>query len=53
MVSDALLKAWGSAHADWKRYPGAYGDAATLGGPTLETMFVPRATWGAKPLRSA
>ena len=28
----------------------AYGDAATLGGKTLETMFVPRATWGAKPL---
>jgi predicted aspartyl protease len=50
MVSDALLKAWGSAHADWKRYPGAYGDAATLGGKTLETMFVPRATWGAMPL---
>ena len=50
MVSEALLKAWGSAHADWKRYPGAYGDAATLGGRTLETMFVPRATWGAKPL---
>jgi predicted aspartyl protease len=50
MVSDALLKAWGSAHADWKRYPGAYGDAATLGGQTLETMFVPRATWGPKPL---
>jgi hypothetical protein len=50
MVSEAQLKAWGSAHADWKRYPGAYGDAATLGGQTLETMFVPRATWGAKPL---
>jgi hypothetical protein len=50
MVSDALLKAWGSAHADWKRYPGAYGDAATLGGRTLETMFVPHAAWGAQPL---
>jgi len=37
-------------HGDWKRYPGAYGDAATLGGQTLETMFVPSATWAGKPL---
>lgn len=50
MVSDALLKAWGSAHPDWKRHPGAYGEAATLGGTTLETMFVPRATWGGAAL---
>ena len=45
MVSDALLKTWGSAHPDWPRHKGAYGEAATLGGQTLETMFVPRAVW--------
>jgi predicted aspartyl protease len=46
MVSEELLKAWGAAHPDWPRYPGAYGEAATLGGQTLETMFVPDAKWG-------
>jgi len=50
MVSDALLKAWGAAHADWPRSAGAVGEAATLGGQTLETMFVPRAEWGGFPL---
>jgi len=50
MVSEVLLKSLGAAHPDWKRYPGAYGDAATLGGMTLETMFIPRATWGTHPL---
>jgi hypothetical protein len=50
MVSDARLKAWGAAHPDWPRHPGAYGDAATLGGTTLETMFLPRATWGGAAL---
>jgi hypothetical protein len=29
MVSEALLKAWGQAHPDWPRYPGAYGEAKT------------------------
>jgi predicted aspartyl protease len=46
MVSEALLKSWGDAHPDWQRHPGAFGEAATLGGMTLETMFLPRVTWG-------
>lgn len=50
MVSETLLKFWGSRHPDWPRHAGAVGDAATLGGMTLETMFVPRARWGAHPL---
>lgn len=50
MVSEVLLKAWGVAHPDWPRHSGAVGDAATLGGVTLETMVVPRCRWGAHPL---
>jgi predicted aspartyl protease len=50
MVSQALLEDWGKAHADWKRHKGAYGEAATLGGQTLETMFIPRVTWGGHAL---
>ena len=50
IVSDSLLKKWAAAHAQWKRYPGAYGDAATLGGTALQTMFVPRVKWGAQDL---
>lgn len=46
MVSEAVLKAWGANHSDWPRYTGAYGEAATLGGQTLETMFLPGAQWG-------
>ncbi len=46
MVSETLLKSWGSAHPDWPRHPGAFGEAKTLGGQTLETMFVPRGQWG-------
>lgn len=46
MVSEALLKFWGTQHADWPRHNGAFGEAATLGGQTLETMFVPGAQWG-------
>ena len=45
MVSDSLLKGWGNLHNDWDRHTGAFGDAATLGGQTIETMFVPTATW--------
>lgn len=45
MVSDALLKALGAAHSDWPRHPGAYGEAKTLGGQTIETMFIPTASW--------
>lgn len=45
MVSDALLKKWGSEHPNWARHPGAFGEAATLGGQTLETMFVPSGAW--------
>lgn len=50
MVSEVVLKAWGQRHPDWPRHPGAFGDAATLGGQTLETMFVPQGTWGEFPL---
>ena len=45
MVSEVVLKRWGAQHPDWPRHPGAFGDAATLGGSTLETMFVPHAVW--------
>ncbi|MGH7461405.1 MAG: hypothetical protein ACREMA_10295, partial [Longimicrobiales bacterium] len=50
MVSDALLKTWGSEHPDWPRHAGAFGEAATLGGQTLETMFVPRGLWQSQQL---
>jgi predicted aspartyl protease len=50
MVSEVLLKSWGSAHANWPRHQGAFGDAATLGGTTLETMFVPAGRWGTNNL---
>lgn len=50
MVSEVLLNSWGSRHPAWPRHPGAYGDAATLGGQTLETMFVPGARWGSVSL---
>ncbi|MEO7104342.1 MAG: hypothetical protein ABI311_13185 [Gemmatimonadaceae bacterium] len=46
MVSEKLLKAWGEQHPEWQRHTGAFGEAATLGGQTLETMFVPAAQWG-------
>ncbi len=46
MVSDAVLKTWGQRHPEWPRYPGAYGEAATLGGQTLETMLLPQGKWG-------
>jgi hypothetical protein len=41
-----VLKAWGQRHPDWPRYPGAFGEAATLGGQTLETMILPQGRWG-------
>jgi hypothetical protein len=47
MVSQVVLAAWGQAHADWERHQGAHGEAATLGGETLETMYLPGATWNA------
>ncbi len=47
MVSEALLKKWGSQNPNWARYPGAHGDAKTLGGMTLETMYLSNAKWGA------
>lgn len=50
MVSAALLADWSKAHADWKRHKGAHGEAATLGGQALETMFIPRVTWGGHAL---
>ena len=46
MVSEVLLKRWGEKHPDWPRAKGAVGEAATLGGQTLETMTVPKAKWG-------
>jgi len=46
MVSEVLLKTWGAAHPDWPRHPGAYGEAATLGGRTLETLSVAKLQWG-------
>lgn len=51
MVSEVLLKTWGQQHPEWPRHPGAFGDAATLGGQTLETMFVPQASWGGTTVR--
>lgn len=51
MVSETVLKDWGEGHPAWPRYDGAFGDAATLGGQTLETMFVPEATWGGLPIQ--
>ena len=51
MVSDVLLKSWGRDHTDWPRHTGAVGEAATLGGMTLETMFVPGGHWGAHQLK--
>lgn len=50
MVSEVLLKAWGNQHTDWPRHNGAFGEAATLGGQTLETMFVPGAQWGSQEI---
>jgi predicted aspartyl protease len=50
MVSEELLKSWGRQHPDWPRHPGAFGEAKTLGGQTLETMFVPGAQWGTNPI---
>lgn len=50
MVSEVWLGSRGTEHPDWPRHPGAYGDAATLGGQTLETMFLPKAKWGSFPL---
>jgi predicted aspartyl protease len=51
MVSEALLKTWGERHPEWPRHAGAFGEAATLGGQTLETMFVPSALWGTQALQ--
>jgi hypothetical protein len=47
MVSEVLLKSWGSQHPEWPRHPGAFGEPKTVGGQPLETMFVPSAQWGA------
>ena len=50
LVSDALLKSWGTAHPEWPRYQGAYGEAKTLGGRALETMTLPGGVWGTQKL---
>jgi hypothetical protein len=46
-----VLKQWGTGHPEWPRHPGGFGEAATLGGTTLETMFVPAAEWGTMHLQ--
>ena len=51
MVSEVLLKLWGGGHPNWPRRLGATGEAATLGGQTLETLFIPCAKWGTSQLR--
>jgi predicted aspartyl protease len=48
MVSEVLLKSWGRDHQDWRRELGAVGEAATLGGQAIETMF-----FAGRPLGSA
>jgi len=50
IVSDALLNKWKAAHADWPVQQGAAGEAATLGGATLQTIQLPGATWGTRTL---
>jgi hypothetical protein len=50
MVSDALLKQWAAAHADWPVQPGAVGAATTLGGQTIATIQLPGGTWGRQHL---
>jgi hypothetical protein len=50
MVSEVFLKSLGAAHPDWPRHPGGYGEAATLGGMTLETLFIPGGSWGTNQL---
>jgi hypothetical protein len=44
------LKSWGTAHPEWPRYQGAFGEAKALGGITLETMTVPGGLWGPRKL---
>ncbi len=50
MVSQAVLVSLSQAHPEWERHDGAHGEAATLGGQTLETMYVPQAMWGTAEL---
>jgi len=50
MVSETVLEALGAQHPDWERHTGAFGEAALLGGQTLETMFVPGGIWGSQTL---
>ena len=52
MVSQALLESWGAAHPAWQRHKGAHGDAATLGGQALETLYIPAGSWGGHALAS-
>jgi len=46
MMSDALITPWRAAHPDWEWHAGAVGEAATLGGPTTQTIILPRIVWG-------
>ena len=49
MVSEVLLKEWGTSHPTWER-SSRVSQAKTLGGSTLETMFVPTARRGTHTL---
>lgn len=52
MVSEVLLKSWGTRHPDWERHEGAFGEARLLGGQTLETMVLPEVRWGSQKLQT-
>jgi predicted aspartyl protease len=51
IVSEVLTKEWHKSHPEWRHYSGAYGEAATLGAQTLETMFIPEARWAGFEVR--
>jgi hypothetical protein len=46
MVSATLLASWRAAHPEWPWQAGAAGEAATLGGATIETLSLPGGRWG-------
>ena len=46
IVDESLLQKWAGSNPEWPKYSGAYGEAKTLGGVALETMFVPDGKWG-------
>lgn len=50
VVSEVTFASWKKKHPDWTAYSGAVGEASTLGGQALETMFIRGAKWGPHPL---